>query len=466
MVNEIFALGNTADIINALKEKSVPVPSWSTLVGDYEPSKHKIVNDKIGRKDKEHRNKDGEITRFEAASRIYIGLEKLHTKRMTEFMFSIPPKRIYHNTEGNEKRHQIANALELIYKHARIDTENIKRGIAYFASCEVLTIWYAVEKKNTLYGFPSNYKLKCKTYSQMDGVRLYPLFDEYGEMHAMSLEYEKTVGEDKVTYFETYTADRHYKWKFGKGWETVMDKEGIKLAKIPAIYLYRNKPIYDGLSYIREEIEYTLSRNSDVVAYNSAPVLKVVGEMRGSEEKGESRRVYRVENGGDVAYVSWSQSIEALKYHVEQLINLYWMQAQMPDISFENMKNLGNIGFDARQTLLTDAHLKVGEESGAWIEFFERETNVVKAFLGEMNTSFKSELDNVEVEHIITPFIQNDKGLEADRLLKLNGGKAVISHIESIKQAGYSSDPETTLKQIQEEEATSVAGRMEGLFAE
>ena len=42
------------------------------------------------------------------------------------------------------------------------------------------------------------------------------------------------------------------------------------------------------------------------------------------------------------------------------------MQAQMPDISFENMKSLGNIGYDSRRTLLTDAHLKIGEESGPW----------------------------------------------------------------------------------------------------
>ena len=85
------------------------------------------------------------------------------------------------------------------------------------------------------------------------------------------------------------------------------------------------------------------------------------------------------------------------------------MQGQMPDLSFENMKSLGNIGFDARQMILSDAHLKIGDESGAWIEFFERECNVIKEFLKFMNTNWKDEIDNVEVEHIITPFIQNDE---------------------------------------------------------
>ena len=358
------------NIINDLKEKSVCVPSWDKLIKDYEPTMHDIVTDTVTRQNKVR--SDGTV---EQASRIYVGLEKLLTKRITEFMYSIPVKRIYHNIEGNPTRQQIAKAIEAIYKYARIDSENIKRGNAYFASCEVFTIWYTVESPNTLYGFTSRYKLKCKTYSPMDGVKLYPLLDELGDMIAMSFEYTKKVKNEQITFFETYTANMHYKWKQeGSGWELVKS-EPVAILKIPGVYAYCSVPIYHGLSYIRKEIEYTLSRNSDVIAYNSAPILKIAGGIKGSENKGESRRVYRVEQNGDVAYVSWAQSIEALKYHVDTLVKLFWSQSQMPDISFENMKSLGNIGFDARQTLLTDAHLKVGDESGAWIEAFD--ANVV-----------------------------------------------------------------------------------------
>lgn len=449
------------DIINGLKGKSVIVPSWSGLVKDYEPTLHQITSDNVTRKDKIR--SDGTV---EKASRIYIGLEKLLTRRMTEFMFSIPARRVYHNIDGNKTRQMIAKAIESIYKHARIDSENIRRGTAYFASCEVFTIWYTVENPNTLYGFPSKYKLKCKTYSPMDGVRLYPLLDELGDMTAMSFEYSKKVGDEEVEFFETYTSDAHYKWRRNGGkWERVK-AEPIAILKIPGVYIYRPVPIYHGLSYIRNEIEYTLSRNSDVIAYNSAPILKVAGAITGSEGKGESRRVFRVENGGDVSYVSWSQAIEALKYHVNTLTGLFWSQAQMPDISFENMKSLGNIGFDARQTLLTDAHLKVGDESGPWIEAFGRECNVIKAFVRMMNTAWADEVDNVEVEHVITPFIQMDEDAKTDRLIKQNGGKAIKSQLQTIREAG-ANDPESTLEQIWEEEAAASRAsqsRMNSLF--
>lgn len=446
------------NIINDLKEKSVTVPSWDKLLKDYEPTEHKIVTDNVTRKDKI--KSDGTV---EKASRIYIGLEKLLTKRMTEFMFAIPVKRVYHNIENNETRQQIAKAIENIYKYARIDSENIKRGNAYFTSCEVFTIWYTVDNPNSLYGFQSKFKLKCKTYSPMDGVKLYPLLDELGDMIAMSFEYSKKVKDEEIIFFETYTSNYHYKWKQNSGeWDQVK-AEPIAILKIPGVYAYRPVPIYYGLSYLRNEIEYTLSRNSDVIAYNSAPILKVAGATQGKEDKGESRRVFRVENGGDVSYVSWSQAIEALKYHVSTLTNLFWSQSQMPDISFENMKSLGNIGFDARQTLLTDAHLKVGDESGAWIEAFERECSVIKAFLKNMNTSWASEIDNVEVEHIITPFIQMDEDAMTDRLIKQNGGKAIKSQLQTIREAG-SNDPEATLEQIQKEDSVAAQSRLNNLF--
>ena len=450
-INQILTAGSVDVIIEALKRKSVCVPSWDKLIKDYEPKEHEIVTDTVTRKNKV--KTDGSV---EKASRIYLGLEKLLTRRMTEFTFAIPVKRVYHNIEDNETRQSIAKAIEAIYKYARIDAENIRRGNAYYAACEICTIWYAVEKPNSLYGFRSKFKLKCNTYSPMDGVSLYPLFDERGDMLAMSLEYTKKILDKEITYFETYTANKHYKWKQenNRSWEEVTN-EPIVLMKIPAIYAYRDSAIYADLSYIRKEIEYTLSRNSDVIAYNSAPILKVAGGMQGKEDKGESRRVFRVENGGDVSYVSWAQSIEALKYHVETLTNSFWSQSQMPDISFEKMKNLGNIGYDARQTLLTDAHLKVGDEAGNWLELLDRESSIVKAFLSLMNVQWKEEIDNVDVENIITPFIQNDEKNEIEKLTTANGGKPILSQLESIKALGYSNDPEATLKQIQEEEAVA-----------
>jgi len=292
----------------------------------------------------------------------------------------------------------------------------------------------------------------------------FPYFDDADDMTAMSFRYKKRIRNQRRLFFETYTAYRHYKWMQGDdGWEEVVNEE-IRIGKIPCIYVTRPEAIYQDLSEIREDIEYTLSRNSDVIAYNAAPLLKIVGDLRGREEKGESQRVYRMDEGGDIAYVAWEQAIEALSYQVKTEVDLFWSQGQMPDISFQQMKELGDIGYDARQTLFMDAHLKIGDEEGAWTEAFEREANVIKAFLKLMKVEWGAEIDNVEVEHVITPFIQRNEEAEINKWTKANGGKPVISQQESIQLAGLSADPARTMQLISEEQERESAGQIESIM--
>lgn len=455
-------LGNTNSIdqkINALKKRTICVPLWSVLLKTYETSNHEVLTDTISLKDKENGEK---------SSRIAIGLDKLLASRFNQFTFAIPVKREY-NKPSNDTQTAIISAIEKIYENAHIDTMNFKRGIAYYAACEMFTIWYTVKRENTIYGFPCKYKLKCKTFSPMDRVCLYPIIDELDDMIAMSFEYDKKVSDTKtITIFETYTEDRHFVWEKdnqGNPWEektaqikedgTVESGEQIIINKIPGVYLWRPFPVYDGLGGIRHELEYSLSRNGNVISYNSAPIVKVKGGIIGKEKKGESSRIWRVESDGDISYVSWNQSQDAVINQTNTLLKLYWMLSQMPDISFDNMKGLGNIGYDARQTLFTEARLKITEESGAWKECFEREFNVIKAFLKQMNQSWANEIDNITCKHIITPYVPEDENNSINVRMKANGGLPVESQLESIIKLGQSKDPISTLKEIRKDQAAS-----------
>lgn len=453
-----------SEIITSLKQKSVDVPDWETIEKEYDPEKHDIATDV--------KRKRGNLAQLQ------LGLEQMLTKRMQEFMFSIPVKRIYRNTD-TPVRQEIADAIEAIFKYARIDAENGRRARAFFAGCEFFTLWYLTETQNRLYGFDSTYKLRCRTFTPMEGASLWPLFDETGDMIAMSYEYRQKTATDEVVFFETYTADLHIKWKQANGtWEEV-ERKAISIKKIPGLYMSRTAPVWQGLCYLRNNLEYTLSRSSDIVEYNAAPVLMLAGEVTPADERGEETtegemledeknepvKVFRVENGGNVQFVSWAQGLDATKWHVDYLWGLYHKLAQLPDISAETMAALGNIGYDARQTLLMDAHLKVGDESYPWIEGFERETSVIKAYLKEMNVKWSAEdIDSVEVEHVITPFILNDEAAEIQKWITATGGKPVCSQLTGIKNAGLSGSAEEELEQIQKEEASAQMTAMAGVF--
>lgn len=467
-ITDIIDFSRThGEIIAQLSDKSaVDVKPWSQMIQLYEPSLHRIMTDNAGRQGRE--TDDGH---YEPPSRIALPMERLLVNRIKDFMFSIPVQRNYY--AGNldpDRFNEIKLAMEAIYKTVRIDAQNLKRAEAYFASCEMATMWYLQPKPNNLYGFPSQYKLRCKTYSPMDGVELYPLFDEYDDLIAMSFSYTKAVGKRKITYFETFTAENHFVWfQDGGEWVRVENEaaEVNSIGKIPVAYASRPEPFYYPVVGLRDEIEYALSRNSDVVAYNAAPMVMVAGEIEeDNERKGNARRFVKVENGGSVEYVSWSQSIDATKYHIETMLSQICKITQMPDISAEKMAALGNIGYDARKTIFTDAHMKVGDEAGPIIEFLERECNVVKAFLAQLRPDWATDLESIEVEQVITPYIQEDETARIERLQKANGGKPVMSQLESIRQAGYSDDPEETLNQIAEEDSLTKSAMQNDLFSQ
>ncbi|MDO4691886.1 MAG: phage portal protein [Porphyromonadaceae bacterium] len=446
--------------IEALKAKSVSVPKWADLEKHYDRRKHDVMTDQNALKDK--KRSDGGVDK---STRVSLALEKLASRRMSEFCFAIPVKRVYSGIDSDQTKSQIVRAIEAIYKNARIDTINLRRGRSFFASCEVCTVWFVKEQPNASYGFDSKYKLKCKSYSPMDGYSLYPLFDDMDDMIAMSFGYDKKEGDDKVSHFETYTIDGYYHWiDKGDGWELKEPPANIKLGKIPAVYMSRQEAIYEDITDIRSELEFLLSRNGNVLAYNSAPAIKIKGKVEGQEDRDEAQRIFRLEQGGDMDYVGWTQSVDANKLQADALHNSIFMLLQLPDLSFENMKSLGNIGFDARQTLLTDAHLKVGSESGDLVEALEREASIIKAFLKLMNPSWSKAIDEVDIEHIITPYIQGDELAEIKKRITANGGKPIESQRESIARYGWSDDPDETMRQIQEEAQEEAKANRIGSF--
>ena len=87
--NELFNKKDVGVVIGVLKQRTLDIPDWGDLLKEYEPKLHEIVEDKAGRPDKFL--DDGTVER---AARITIGLEKLLTRRISEFTMAIPPNRI------------------------------------------------------------------------------------------------------------------------------------------------------------------------------------------------------------------------------------------------------------------------------------------------------------------------------------------------------------------------------------
>ena len=153
--------------------------------------------------------------------------------------------------------------------------------------------------------------------SKISEAKLWPVFDEYDDMVAMCIEYTITKKKQTTYYFDCYTKDtfKSYSSTNGLYTDAEIETRPIPIGKIPAVYLWRPAPIYDGIANNRSDIELTLSRTSDVIRKNSAPIVKVVGDLIGDKpDGGEAREVYKLKQGGDVGLVSPAVSHDAIQY--------------------------------------------------------------------------------------------------------------------------------------------------------
>ena len=437
--------------ITALKQKTIDVPIWTGkqgLINEYDPTKHPVMNKQLY---PDLVKDDG----VERVTRITLSFQRLAAKRMSELLCGIPVKRIY--KPEDEKQQQVATFLEKIFDRNRINSVNTDRTNALFAGCEIFTLWYAVEQKNILYGFASPLKLRCRTFSPMLGDELYPFFDEYGDMVAMSIGYTRKVGRKNVQYFDTYTDDRHIKWSNESGEWLAVEDEKTTVGKIPGIYTFRPTPIWEDTSRNVYEMEWTLSRNGNYIRENSKPKFIVCADeiiQYGDEKSGnkEFKSVMQYPTGARAEYVTWSQAIESLKFQIDTLRNLFFTQLQLPDWSYEKMSQQALSG-ESRKQMFIDAELKVQDESGRWLEFFNREIDVAKACLELMlGQAWHEAIDALPVENVITPYRITDRKEEVETLMTANGNKPIMSQRESIEAYGRSDNVDQTLKEINEQE--------------
>ncbi|MBQ3679791.1 MAG: phage portal protein [Paludibacteraceae bacterium] len=448
---------NPNEIVSELKDKAINVPIWTTLgskkglVTEYDPKKHPVMNKAIYPD-----IVDDETGELEKVTRITYNLQQLAVKRMTELCCGVPVKRVYSPEDDRQK--EVSRYLERIYQCNRIDSVNTERLTMLFAGCEVLTLWYAVEDRHKRYGFDSPLKLRCKNFSPMQGDMLYPLFDEMGDMIALSIGYRRKVGNVTVNFFDSYTADAHYKWSDdGRGgWKLIEEDDIKKIGKIPAVYMYRPTPIWEDTSKIVYEMEWAMSRNGNYLRKNSKPLFCVFADeeipfnQEGSEKK-EFKSVFQYPKGSSAGYVTWAQAIENLKFYITELRQSFFTQLQLPDWSYESMKTTPMSG-EARKQLFIDSQLKVKDESGRLLEFFDREMNVVKAFLKIcLGDAYADAIDALPVENQITPFTISEEKDTISNLLMANGNKPLMSQREAIEQLGWSEDVDKTMEEIANE---------------
>lgn len=438
-----------ADVVRDLRVRNTRVPSWERLRKEYDANLHPIMHDP------DFMPKNGV-----KVCRVKFGWQKLAARRMAELCFGIPVKHDY--KPKNEAEQTAARILESIYRKNRMDAENINRARQVYASCEFATIWYTQEQETTYGGEKSDTKIRCRTYSPINGDIIYPLFDDFDDLVALSVEYHKTVQGARVNYFETYTATEHNRWvQRGGSWEEDMEPEQMTISKIAGVYGWRNEPIWEDESGNVSEAEYAVSREGNYIRKNAKPNWVVFADHEDLVQFGQekdtdstSRNVLHYPANAKAGYQTWPQATEALNFYIKQLRENFLSQLQLPDMSFDSMKTTPMSG-EARKMMFIDAQLKVNDEKGLWGEVLGREMNVIKAFAKVMFPHLADAFEALECDIIITPFSIQDTA-EKVNIYTAAAQKPVMSQRTAIQKLGEVDDVDEEMQRLAQEEASAL----------
>lgn len=469
---DLLKQGNAEDCIRELQNGRIgALPNIDDINKELDTDGHKVM-DPIQRKDKIVKVQDGSDAnpyqedntkpgyKRVPIARIALALQKLIVERAVSFAFGNPID-LEADPKENTREQDVFNAVKDILKDVKIRSTDRKIGRSMFSTTEVAELWYTVPSKNNKYGFNSDFKLRVAILSPMYGDRLYPYFDEKGDLLAFSREY---VIEDANTvehrFFETYTAEYQYKWQMKDRLWQLEEGYPIKnaIGKIPVIYGQQEDVEWANVQNLIDRLETLLSNFADTNDYHASPKIFVTGRINGWAQKGESGAVIEGDEGSQAQYLSWQQAPEAVRLEIDTLLRMIYTLTQTPDISFDNIKGIGSVSGVALKLLFMDAHLKVQTKSEVFDEYLQRRMSVIQAFLKQMNardTAFCQACDNLMIEPKLHPYMIDDESSIVATLMSATGQKQICSRENAIRRLGWADDVQKEMDSIIEEEQQS-----------
>lgn len=442
-------------------------------------NQHKYRKDKIVNKPNGTKNANGQdnIDRVKIpVARIAIPFQKLIVETTATFLTG--GKFELKASPKNEIEQRMLDAVKTMYKRNKLDFRNGVLAECMMSQTEVAELWFSDVDED---GKPV---MKMKVIQPADGFELHPIFDGIGNLIAFGIYWT----ENKTQYYDLYTKDELRKHVNNEGTSTGWvlvgsdDKDGLKDAeegggdgsddtiddtagglagviklpygKIPIIYYAQDRSEWYDVQSMIDRLETMQSNHGDTNDYSGSPILAASGNVKGFADKGEPGKFIQLEQGATLQYVVPESAPESMKLEFENLKNLIHLCTQVPDLSLQSLKGLGQIPSGAAfERLLLATYMKVRrKQKGAWGEATQRRINFMMRAAVSLDATLKPALD-MDITPDFGIFQIDDIADRIHNALNANGQEPIMSQEESIVFAGLSDDPAITYKKIKDEKA-------------
>ena len=455
------------------KGRKTDLPDAVKLYNDWNPNRHEIITDeekypkiKVTLKPekkytdpttgKEHT--EPEQKKMVDPNRIALPIEQDIVNIQTAFTVGAEPTL---DCKPDESEEGLLAAINQVFKKNKIKYQNKQAVRSWLAEQEVAEYWYVVRddgfwaklKRTVASIFGKSrpeYRLKSVLWSPFRGDKLYPFFDDNGDLVALSREYKKKDLDDKeILCFMTITQDMVYQWEMDNGWQEVSAfKHGFK--KMPIIYMYRPEAYCEKIKTLRIRLEKLLSNYADCIDYHFFPILMLFGDVQNFSGEFKNRVVELTGMNANAQYLTWNQASDTIKFEVETMLSQIYGLTNTPRISFDSLKGTGNavsgVAFDY---VFMSTHLNVENLNEVVGVFMQRRVNFLVSALGSINSSLEAASETIDIDVKMNPYRLEDLAQKINTAIKAKDGQlwsqetaitfvsnvdSVIDEVEKIKE--------------------------------
>jgi len=444
--------------IGKLREKVIaakPDTEKAKYLKQYNPKEHDVF-DKGKRRDKFVKTDNGDDVAY--VNRLPIPLQQIIVNRAATFLTGNPIE--LEATPENETEQGLFDVFKKVWRDNKLDFESGTIAKVMMAETEAAEVWYVekLEAGNTYWkntpGQGSQLRLRCKVLSSENSSGLYPVFNIYGDMISFCRSYKIFEGGKEVEYFDIYTDTFTY---YGKqsdtGFIEAREAEPNSLGKIPVIYYSQAVPEWHNVQELIDRLETQLSNHADTNDYSGSPLLLVWGEIKGFAKKGEQGKLLNFSGGKDAAdakYLVPENSIESIKLELDNLRSLAMDMTDTPDISFSNLKGLGDFSGIALKLLFMGAHMKAASKMGNFGKSIQRRINLLIHAIGVIIPKLEAG-STITIDPKFEYYLPKNVE-EAVNILTTAVTGGILSKETAVGLNPLVSDPEAELERLKEEE--------------
>ncbi len=461
-ISDILALDDNSKIVNLLTADETKYEDIDKYKDQFE-GEHDILN----RTPKYIGPEDNRIEVEQA--KIVVTFQKKIVNFAVSFLFGAPV-----NLENNSSEKKFDKAFGLIkdtWKKAKLDSHNKKLARTLFKETQVAEYFEVVKDKD------GNLKIRATIFSYENGDRIYPFFNEYGDMVAFTRTYQALNEEGKkIDYVDVYTAEQII--TFAKGTKNTWEKtervngvilgegeteEKVMIDKIPIVYYEQDETEWDDVQTQIDKFELRLSKLIDTNDYFSSPAVKIKGKLKEGTmpDKGEIAKLFQIEAEdiggqtvyGDVGYITWDQTPASMELELKTLKGLIHSQTQTPDLSFDNVKGIPNISGIALKFMFLDSILKSLNKQEIFAEGFNRRINILKAIHSKMiNLDEAKNFNDLDIGIKFGDVLPESLVEIVNTLYTASGAKPIMSQKSAVRQNPLVEKPDEVLDEIEEEQ--------------